>query len=136
MRYYYRTYDPVWRLDSVFNDIFGSWSDSGRGFPPVDVYETDKGYVIELEAAGYGEDAISLHVDKHVLTISGKEAEEKSGGELAHEISRPAFKRSFSLPESADEGAISADYRNGVLVVDIPKKAEVQPRRIEVKITR
>ena len=122
MRYYYRTYDPVWGLDSVFNDIFGSWSDSGRGFPPVDVYETDKGYVIELEAAGYGEDAISLHVDKHVLTISGKEAEEKSGGELA--------------PESADEGAISADYRNGVLVVDIPKKAEVQPRRIEVKITR
>ena len=48
----------------------------------------------------------------------------------------PAFRRSFSLPEGVEEDKISADYKSGILLVTIPKKAEVQPRRIEVKISR
>lgn len=134
MRYYYRTYDPVWGMDSLFGDLFGSWSESGRKFPPVDIYETDNAYIIEMESAGYSEDEIKLHVEKHILTISADEAEAKDRKYIAREIATPAFKRSFSLPEGADEGAISADYKNGILLVTIPKKAEVQPRRIEVKI--
>ena len=55
MRYYY-TSDP---FNGLFDDLFGSWSDSGRRFPPVDLYETDKAYVIEMEVAGYGEDDVS-----------------------------------------------------------------------------
>ena len=104
MRYYY-TSDP---FNGLFDDLFGSWSDSGRRFPPVDLYETDKAYVIEMEVAGYGEDEVRLHVDRHVLEISSegvKEAEDRSY--LTHEIHTPAF---------------------------IPKKAEAQARRIEVKI--
>ena len=123
MRYYY-TSDP---FNGLFDDLFGSWSDSGRRFPPVDLYETDKAYVIEMEVAGYGEE--------HVLEISSegvKEAEDRSY--LTHEIHTPAFRRSFSLPENVDEGAIEASYDNGMLVVTIPKKAEAQARRIEVKI--
>lgn len=77
MRYYYRTYDPLFGFDSIFNDLFGSWSDSGRRYPPVDVYETDEAYVIEMEVCGYDEEAIKMHVDKHVLTISGEEGKEE-----------------------------------------------------------
>ena len=131
MRYYY-TSDP---FNGLFDDLFGSWSDSGRRFPPVDLYETDRAYVIEMEVAGYGEDEVRLHVDRHVLEISSegvKEAEDRSY--LTHEIHTPAFRRSFSLPENVDEGAIEASYDNGMLVVTIPKKAEAQARRIEVKI--
>ena len=133
MRYYYRTYDPLFGFDSIFNDLFGSWSDSGRRYPPVDVYETDEAYVIEMEVCGYDEEAIKMHVDKHVLTISGEEGKEEEEREYyAREIYTPEFRRSFSLPENADEGAISADYKNGMLLVTIPKKPEAQPRRIEV----
>ena len=66
-----------------------------------------------------------LHVDRHVLEISSegvKEDEDRSY--LTHEIHTPAFRRSFSLPENVDEGAIEASYDNGMLVVTIPKKAE------------
>lgn len=137
MRYYYRTYDPVWGLDSVFNDLFSTWTDSGRRFPPADVYETKEAYIIELEVAGYDEEAVKLHVDKHVLTISAEEVRaDKDREYLAREISMPAFRRSFSLPEGVEEDKISADYKSGILLVTIPKKAEVQPRRIEVKISR
>ena len=101
MRYYYNTYDPVWGLNNIVNDLFDTWSDNGRRFPPVDVYETDNAYVIEMEVAGYDEEA---------------------------------FSRSFALPENVDEDKISADYKNGILLITVPKKAEAQPKRIEVKI--
>ncbi|MCI7805558.1 MAG: HSP20 family small heat-shock protein [Spirochaetales bacterium] len=53
---------------------------------------------------------------------------------IAGEITLPSFERSFSLPESADEERISADYKNGILLITIPKKEKALPRRIEVKI--
>ena len=131
MRYYY-TSDP---FNGLFDDLFGSWSDSGRRFPPVDLYETDKAYVIEMEVAGYGEDEVRLHVDRHVLEISSDGVKEVYFRDTpTPEIHTPAFRRSFSLPENVDEGAIEASYDNGMLVVTIPKKAEAQARRIEVKI--
>ena len=91
----------------------------------------------EAGVTGYDEEAIKMHVDKHVLTISGEEGKEEEAREYyAREIYTPEFRRSFSLPENADEGAISADYKNGMLLVTIPKKPEAQPRRIEVKINK
>ena len=69
MRYYYNTYDPVWGLNNIVNDLFDTWSDNGRRFPPVDVYETDNAYVIEMEVAGYDEEKISMHVEKHMMRI-------------------------------------------------------------------
>ena len=80
MRYYYNTYDPVWGLNNIVNDLFDTWSDNGRRFPPVDVYETDNAYVIEMEVAGYDEEKISMHVEKHILSVKSDEvkSDEKS----------------------------------------------------------
>lgn len=137
MRYYYNTYDPVWGLNNIVNDLFDTWSDNGRRFPPVDVYETDNAYVIEMEVAGYDEDKISMHVEKHILSVKSDEVKSDEDKEYyAREIFTPAFSRSFALPENVDEDKISADYKNGILLITVPKKAEAQPKRIEVKISR
>ena len=135
MRHYYRTYDPMWGFDRLFNDVFSTWSESGRKFPPVDIYETDKAYVVEMEVTGYGEGDIAMHVDKHVLTVSSEGKAKEEGVEYIHkEMATPSFKRSFSLPENVDEAAIEASVRDGVLTVTMPKRADAQPRRIEVSI--
>lgn len=132
MRYYYRTYDPFDAVEGMINDLFGTLND-GRRFPPVDVYETDGAYVIEMEVAGYEPEKVRMHVDKHVLHVEADEVK-GDGRWYTKEIRTPAFHRSFSLPESADEGAIKASNKNGILTVTVPKKAESQPRRIEVTI--
>ena len=79
MRYYYRTYDPMWGFDKLFNDVFSGWSESGRRFPPVDIYETEKAFVVEMELSGYGEDDVAMHVDKHVLTVSSEGVGRRTG---------------------------------------------------------
>ena len=137
MRYYYGTYSPEWGIDSLFNDLFNTWSESGRRFPPADVYEREDAYMIEMEVAGYDEENIRLHVDRHVLSISSDEVKDTEEREYhTKEIHMPAFRRSFSLPESVDEGAIGADCTDGILTVTIPKRAKAEPKRIEVKINR
>lgn len=137
MRYYYRTYDPMWGFDKLFNDVFSGWSESGRRFPPVDIYETEEAFVVEMELSGYGEDDVAMHVDKHVLTVSSEGVgKEKDRDYIVREVATPSFKRSFALPEGVDEAAIEARMADGVLTVTLPKKAEDRPRRIEVRIAK
>lgn len=137
MRYYYRTYDPMWGFDKLFNDVFSGWSESGRRFPPVDIYETEEAFVVEMELSGYGEDDVAMHVDKHVLTVSSEGVgKEKDRDYIVREVATPSFKRSFALPEGVDEAAIEARMADGVLTVRLPKKAEDRPRRIEVRIAQ
>ena len=109
MRYYYNTYDPVWGLNNIVNDLFDTWSDNGRRFPPVDVYETDNAYVIEMEVAGYDEEKISMHVEKHILSVKSDEVKSDEDKEYyAREIFTPAFSRSFALPENVDGPVVYA----------------------------
>lgn len=127
-------------FDTIFNDLFGDVSSSK--IPPVDIYETANSYVIEAEVAGYKDSDLKIGVHKHVLSISSDESwierfrkEKASKKFLVNEISLPEFSRSFALPEDADEGNISAENRNGILTVRIPKIQRAENGgRIEVKI--
>lgn len=142
MKYYVnRPTSAVTGMDEFFNDLFGDGSFS-RKFPPVDVYETDKAYVIEAEVAGYKQEEISLSVDKHVLTISASLVKKVDNNEekkedkkyVLREIGRSSFSRSFTLPDDVDEEKIEAETRDGVLLVYIPKKEKSQRGKIEIKI--
>ncbi len=137
---YYVTYNRNNTLNnyrSLFNDLWSDWGTSNK-IPPVDVIETDKAYMIEAELAGYSMDEVLVNVDKHVLKLSSakqsKPEEEKDKKSLVRERYYRAFERSFSLPEDIDEGAIEGEFSDGVLTITLPKKAEVQPKSIEVKI--
>lgn len=137
MKYEVSKRNPNYSLDNFFNDFFdGAYSTK---MPPVDVYETKDGYNLEAEVAGYKPEDIHLSLDKHTLTVSGEERakEEENEGKkyMIRETYRRQFSRSFTLPEDVDESKITAETKNGVLKVVLPKK-EVEPNkgRIEIKI--
>jgi len=139
MKYYvsYNNNNPVSNFESLFNDLWSDWGVSSSKIPPVDIYETEKAYVIEAELAGYKQDEVQVNVDKHVLRISSdkqtlKDADGKKN--LVRERYFKKFERSFSLPEDIDESAIEGEFSDGVLTITLPKKEEVLPKTIEVKI--
>ena len=119
-------------LDGLIDSLF-----TGVKIPPVDIKETASGYAISAEIPGYKESEISLYVENHVLTLEGKKEEKKDENDgkkyLVRERVVRDFKRSFTLPEDADEEKVSASFKNGVLEIDLPKTEKAQPKRIEVK---
>ena len=123
--------------NNSYNDIFNTLFSVSK-FPPVDIYENDKGYVITAELAGYDEDKINIFAEKHVLHMASDEhenAKENSDRKyLIKERSVKSFERSFTLPEDANEENITASYKMGILSVFIPKMPKVEPKKIEVKI--
>ena len=123
--------------NNSYNDIFNTLFSVSK-FPPVDIYENDKVYVITAELAGYDEDKINIFAEKHVLHIASDEhenAKENSDRKyLIKERSVKSFERSFTLPEDANEENITASYKMGILSVFIPKMPKVEPKKIEVKI--
>ncbi len=139
MKYYvtYNQNNGLSSFDSLFSDLFSDWGVSRSKIPPVDIYETEKSYVIEAELAGYKQDEVQVNVDKHVLKLSSnKESLKDVDGKksLVRERYFKKFERSFSLPEDIDEEKIEGEFSDGVLTLTLPKKKEVLPKTIEVKI--
>lgn len=124
-------------FNPIFNDSFLSDRFISR-VPAVNVAETSDAYHIELAAPGLEKGDFKINVDGDVLTISAEkkiEGTDESKKYSKREYSYTSFVRSFTLPDSIDHGKIDANYKDGVLKVDITKKeeAKVASRLIEVK---
>jgi HSP20 family protein len=105
--------------------------------PPVDVRETEKAYIMDMELPGYDEKDIDIHVDGKSLCIESKQEEskeekQKEGTYVLRERRINSFSRSFKLPENADSESISAAFRNGILTLEVQKRAEAQKRMIKI----
>ena len=103
--------------------------------PTFDVKETKDAYVFRADLPGVKEDDLEISLTGSRLAISGhREQESREQGETyyATERSYGAFSRAFTLPEGIDGENVSAELKNGVLHVNIPKKPEVQPKRISI----
>jgi HSP20 family protein len=102
----------------------------------VDVHETEKTYVIEAELPGFDEKDIEVRLGNNCLSIQSKKEEEKNEepdrNYLIRERRISSFNRSFKLPENADSEGISASFKNGILTMEINKKAEAQQRVIPI----
>ena len=127
-------------FDDFFDSMLGAWGSYSAKVPAVDVEETPENYLVKAELPGFSEDDVKISIDNHVLHISGEINEnekEKDGRKfLIRERRHESFERSFSLPDGIDESAISAEFRNGILTVTMPKTPEEKPRSIEVKISK
>ncbi|MDR0496629.1 MAG: Hsp20/alpha crystallin family protein [Treponema sp.] len=132
-------------LDSFFGDNFlNPLNNIFNRSPTVDVRETEKSYILEAELPGYDEKDIEVRLDGKNLTIESKKTEEKNnekadpknqladGNFLIRERRYSSFSRSFKLPENAESEGISACYKNGILSLEIAKKAEAQTRLIQI----
>ena len=103
----------------------------------MDVIEDDTAYVVTADMPGISRDEVSVTIDKNVLAISAESKDEVRQNErkvLRHERFSGKYARSLRLGEDIDEDQVSAEYRDGVLRLVIPKKATVAPRQVEVKI--
>ncbi|MCD6302515.1 MAG: Hsp20/alpha crystallin family protein [Anaerolineae bacterium] len=102
----------------------------------MDVYETDKDLVAQVAIPGIDPDDIEITITGDMLTIRGEiaeEEEENSRKYLWREMARGEFIRSVSLPAGLQTDKAQAEFRNGVLILTIPKREEAKAKRIRVK---
>jgi HSP20 family protein len=128
----------LWNWDRVFDRFFDGfdYSNSFRT-PAVDVREDDDKYLMEMELPGLTEKDVNVKVEDGVLTISSKKEEskeEKDEGYLRRERRHHSFSRSFTLPDNVDVDKITANFKNGLLDVSVPKSPAAKPKLIEVKV--
>ena len=128
--------------DWLRNDCYGASSEMFA--PNVDVREQKDSYIVEMDLPGRSEKDVSIELNDKVLSISSinnantendenaQNNEEDKSLYLLRERRTAEFRRSFSLPKDIDEEKVSAEFKNGVLTITIPKKPEVQPRRIAI----
>jgi HSP20 family protein len=105
--------------------------------PSVDISETDGEYLIKAEIPDVKKEDVKVTLEDGVLTIQGvrnQESEEK--GKKYHRVERSygSFVRSFSLPDLVDEEKVKAEFKDGVLNLQLPKSEKAKPKAIEVKV--
>jgi len=110
---------------------------AARFTPDFEVKETKEGFVFKADLPGVKEKDLEITMTGNRLTISGKREAEKGESTdtyYARECSYGGFRRAFTLPEGTDSDNHSrAELKEGVLTLLLPKKPDLQPRRIEVK---
>ncbi|HTS13685.1 MAG TPA: Hsp20/alpha crystallin family protein [Candidatus Limnocylindrales bacterium] len=106
--------------------------------PAVDIYETENELVIKADLPDVAEKDIDVRVENNMLTVRGERKFEESVKEdnyLRVERAYGSFSRSFSLPTTVDTEAIKASYKNGVLSVELPKRAESKPKQVKINVS-
>lgn len=104
--------------------------------PPVDIYETENEFVVKAEMPGVNKDGVNITLDNNELEIIGK-----INGNLPDEknlkyseFNLYNYHRKFNVGDTIDRNALKAGLDNGILTLTLPKKEEVKPKKIEVKV--
>ena len=109
----------------------------GSAYPKVNVYEYDDKVGIVAEIPGLDKKQLNVEVEDGVLTISGDKHgvwEEEGAKVIRRELKASSFKRSFELGELLDGNSINANFKDGVLSIEIPKTMPEKPKKHTVKI--
>jgi HSP20 family protein len=105
--------------------------------PSVDVSETDGEYQIKAEIPDVKKEDVKVTLEDGVLTIQGERKQEKEdNGKKYHRVERTygSFVRSFTLPDLVDVEKVTAEFKDGVLNLQLPKSEKAKPKAIEVKV--
>src|ERR1700752_750107 len=136
----FRGTSPDSQLNRLFTDFFGramqeqnltTWA------PSVDIYEAEHELVVKADLPDIKPEDLDIRVENNILTIRGERKFEKKEDEknyLRVERSYGSFARSFSLANTVNTEAIQADYKDGVLTLNIPKRDEAKPKQIKVQV--
>ncbi len=113
------------------NSALTSWA------PAVDIHETENEVVLKADIPGVNEKDIDVRVENNTLTVRGERSfnsEVKEDNYLRIERTYGSFSRSFGLPTTVNTEAIKAEYKNGVLTVEMPKRAESKPKQVKINV--
>ncbi|MBU0943209.1 MAG: Hsp20/alpha crystallin family protein [Proteobacteria bacterium] len=150
------SYSPVGQIqqemEQLFNNFLKGFEQRGFGTekfftdsltdglfkPTLDIGATEKEYAISVEVPGIDQKDITLEISNNILTIRGEkkqEHEEKQKDYYRIERSYGSFQRILSLPEDADQDAVKANFKNGILTITLPRNAVPQSKikQIEIK---
>jgi HSP20 family protein len=133
----FRLQDQLFR---TFGEAYGTREESGltsAWVPAVDVFENNDSITLKLELPEVDAKDVDIQVEANQLTVRGeRKLENSENRDSYHRIERTygAFSRSFTLPSTVDTEHISAESKNGVLRVVLPKRAETKPRQIRVQV--
>jgi len=141
---------PVFKtrsLPGLFDEFFngnllpnyieeGAW----KSTPAVNIYETNEKFEIEIAAPGLEKEDFKIDLKNDYLLVysekKDKKEEKEKGKVVRSEFRYSSFQRSFALPKDIDATAIQATHKNGVLIIELPKKVEQKDslvRQIEIQ---
>lgn len=128
-------------MDRMFDNFYRSASSDVENlygmYPPVDIKETKDELILTAEIPGISKDDINISFTENTLTIKGekKGAEKESEGNYHRNERRfGTFQRSFTLGTQIETDKVKASCKDGLLVIEMPKKEEVKPREIPISI--
>ncbi len=122
--------------NSTFHtDLMNDDISTGMWNPVVDLFEKDDHYVIKAEIPGVDKKDIRIDLKDRVLTLSGERSydnEVKEENYYRRERSYGKFQRAFTLPADVDSDKITAEFKEGVLQVEVPKPEEPKPKQVTI----
>ena len=133
-------WNPFAELDEFLGRRLGDHAAANDGLgwhPAVDIRETDKAYVFDLEIPAVNPADITVSVRANVLSVSGERTfstDDSEGQVHRRERRHGKFTRSFRLPNDANDEEISAAAKDGVITISVAKRRQAQARAIEVQV--
>jgi HSP20 family protein len=129
------------QINRLFNDAFERTNTQESNLtawaPAVDIHENEHELVVKADLPGVEAKDLDIRVENNILSIRGERRFEKEVNEdnyLRVERAYGSFSRSFSLANTVNPDGIKADYQNGVLTLNVPKREEAKPKQIKVTV--
>ena len=133
-------------MSDRLNRFFGTWTrPNGKELltvadwtPVVDIQETDLDYVVKAELPEVKKEDVKVTFENGVLTLQGERKQEKEEkGKKFHRIERSygSFLRTFTVPLDTDETKVTAEFKDGILKVRLPKTEKPRPKAIDVRVS-
>ncbi len=132
-------------MDDFFKRVFGTFSPAGffkrefasEWYPALNCFYKEGRFIVNADIPGLDPKEIEISIAGNVLTIRGERksiVDEKKEGYVFHETSYGTFERSMTLLDGVEADKVKASYKNGVLELSMPAKAEALPKKIKVEI--
>jgi HSP20 family molecular chaperone IbpA len=102
--------------------------------PPVDIFENEESLIVVVDLPGVDKNGVDIRVEDNILTIKGKANYTQPESILHQEFSLQGYYRQFQLSDEVDQSRISAESKNGVLTITLPKAEKSKPKQIKVKV--
>ena len=130
-------FDPFSDLDALTRGLLTSQTGSNRSprFMPMDLCKIDDHYVLTADLPGLTKADVNLTVEEGVLTLTGeRKSDQSAGNEFGHRYERAygKFSRSFELGSAVETCKIKAEFRNGMLKVELPKVEASKPYEVSI----
>ncbi len=125
---------------SPFLDTFDNLENSISNFrPAIDIYEEDKSVIVEATLAGIKPEEVNINIKNDILIIEGKreissEVDEKNY--YRKEVRSGSFHRSIALPVSVQGNKAEASFKNGLLIINLPKEGKAKSNKIKINIKK